>query len=150
LDAIRELDRRGILQSVASKNSATDVDAVLKRMGIEEYFLYPQVGWWPKSRSIAAIANALNIDKDTFVFVDDQPFEREEVLSAWPQVRAIDASDVSSMLDWPEFQVTVTEESRTRRLMYRQQQERDALAATFEGDYLGFLKSNQMQVRVAA
>jgi len=150
LEAIRELDRRGILQSVASKNNESDVKLVLRRMGIDEYFLYPQIGWWPKSRSIGAIANALNIDKDTFVFVDDQPFEREEVSSVWPQVRAIDAADMSSMLERPEFQVTVTEESRTRRLMYRQQQERDALAATFEGDYLGFLKSNQMKVRIAS
>ena len=37
---VQELDRRGILQSVASKNNHGDAIAVLKKFNLEEYFLY--------------------------------------------------------------------------------------------------------------
>lgn len=146
IDVIAELDRRGILQSVASKNNSDDAIAALKSFGIEEYFLHPQIHWWPKSQSVAAIAKALNIGLDTLVFVDDQEFERQEVLSDLPQVRVIDASQIQHLLEMPAFQVMVTEESRTRRIMYRQQEHRDALQVAYQGNYYSFLKDNRMQI----
>lgn len=149
IDVIAELDRRGILQSIASKNNPDDAMAALKKFGIEGYFLHPQINWWPKSQSVSAIAKALNIGIDTLVLVDDQEFERAEVTSALPQVRVIDANHIQSIIEMQAFQVTVTEESRTRRLMYRQQEQRDALQAAYQGDYIRFLKENRMQVRLS-
>jgi FkbH-like protein len=149
VEVIVALDQRGILQSVASKNNVSDAEAALKRFGIDEYFLYPQINWSPKSQSIATIAQALNIGLDTFTFVDDQEFEREEVATALPQVRVVDVRQVATMIAGLEFQVPITEESRMRRLMYRQEEKRNALQASYQGDYLGFLRSNQMQVRLS-
>ena len=79
VDVIKEIDRRGILQSVASKNNQEDVLNALRHFGIEEYFLYPQINWEPKSQSVTRIAKRLNIGLDSIVFIDDQAFEREEV-----------------------------------------------------------------------
>ena len=149
IDVIAELDRRGILQSVASKNNPDDAMVALKGFGIEEYFLHPQIHWWPKSQSVAAIAKALNIGVDALAFIDDQEFERAEVASALPQAMVIDASQIQSIIEMQAFQVTVTEESRTRRLMYRQQEQRDALKTVYQSDYISFLKDNRMQVRLS-
>ena len=44
-DVIKELDRRGILQSVASKNDYDHARPVLDRFGLAEFFLYPQISW---------------------------------------------------------------------------------------------------------
>ncbi len=49
---IEQLDQRGILQSIASKNNHEDALAVLKRAGIDEFFLAPQISWLPKSEGI--------------------------------------------------------------------------------------------------
>ena len=57
IEIIRETDRRGILHSIASKNNAEDALAVLEEHGIEDYFLYPQIGWQPKSQAITQIAS---------------------------------------------------------------------------------------------
>src|SRR6202040_4408207 len=68
-DAVQELDNRGILQSIVSKN---DHDAALQKLaafGLDEYFLYPQINWGNKSDSIQCIANELGIRLDTFAFV---------------------------------------------------------------------------------
>jgi FkbH-like protein len=148
-DVIEELDRRGILQSIASKNNHDEVRAVLETLGIAEYFLRPQIHWRPKSASVAAIAEALNIGIDTLMFVDDQPFERQEVSSAWPQVRVVDARDLQGIVGLACTQVTITEESRTRRLMYRQEEQRTALQSVYEGNYLTFLKESNIRVEWA-
>ena len=80
--AIKELDQRGILHSVASKNNPDEALDALNRFGLSEYFLAPQIGWGPKSAGVTEIARRLNINKNTFVFIDDQAFERAEVSSA--------------------------------------------------------------------
>src|SRR5689334_8960196 len=78
-EVLAELDGRGILHSIASRNDHDLAMAKLKELGLDEYFLYPKVNWGTKSESIAAIAKDLNLGVDAFAFIDDQPFEREEV-----------------------------------------------------------------------
>src|SRR5262245_47259865 len=56
VEIIKELDRRGILQSVASKNNEEKARQVLRGFGLEEYFLYPQINWNSKSDSVRNIA----------------------------------------------------------------------------------------------
>jgi FkbH-like protein len=117
---IRALDARGILHSVASRNDADLAMAQLKRCGLAEYFLHPQINWNPKSGSVAAIAGALNIGLDSIAFVDDQPFELAEVAFVHPQVLCVRADEIdTAVFEWEEFQPQfVTDESRRRRHMY--------------------------------
>ena len=64
-DVIEELDNRGILHSIASKNHYDDAIGQLRKFGIEKFFLYPEINWNAKSRSIAAIReNLTNHTKD--------------------------------------------------------------------------------------
>ncbi|WP_433364811.1 HAD-IIIC family phosphatase [Streptosporangium sp. CA-115845] len=115
---VEELDNRGILQSVASKNDYDLAWTRLTEFGLAEFFLCPQIGWADKSASIRIIAGELGIGLDTFAFVDDQAFERDEVRHALPQVSAIDAVDVDKVLDMPRMRPRfVTDESRKRRQM---------------------------------
>jgi FkbH-like protein len=126
-EVIRALDSRGILHSVASRNDFDLAMAQLERFGLAEFFLYPQINWRPKSSSVADIATALNIGFDSIAFVDDQPFELEEVAFAHPQVLCIRSDEIdTAAYQWEEFQPRfVTDESRTRRLMYRSSIRRD-------------------------
>ncbi|WP_382464760.1 HAD-IIIC family phosphatase [Streptomyces noursei] len=141
---IEALDARGILQSIASKNDHDAAWAALTRCGLADYFLHPQINWNPKSASIAEIAGALNIGVDSLAFVDDQPFEREEVAFRHPHVLCVDAAEVATALtEWEEFQPRFrTDESRHRRAMYRSGLARDQAekAATATGeDFLATL-----------
>jgi FkbH-like protein len=146
LDVIRATDERGILHSIASKNNEADVLPLLRELGIEEYFLFPQIAWTPKSESIRRIAKRLNIGLDAMVFVDDQAFEIAEVRAALPEVTIVDATRCKEIVQRAECQVPVTEESRRRRQMYRVQQEREAELDGYDGDYLGFLRACGMLV----
>jgi FkbH-like protein len=133
-DVIQELDNRGILQSVASKN---DYDAAMERLaafGLDEYFLHPQISWANKSDSMKIIADRLGIGLDTFAFVDDQAFERDEIRYFLPEVTTIDAADIDTLLDMARMQPRfVTNESRIRRTMYQADIRRTQFEAEFPG-----------------
>jgi FkbH-like protein len=113
------LDDRGILHSIASKNNPDEAMKVLKRFQIDEYFLCPQISWQPKSESIRTIAQQLNIGIDSLLFVDDSQFELEQVRTACPGVRVLDALQYRALPEMKECQVPVTDESRERRKMYQ-------------------------------
>jgi len=148
VDIIRTMDQRGILQSIASKNGHDDAMALLKSHGIDQYFLYPQIHWRPKSESIAAIAKSLNIGLDTMAFVDDQRFEREEVKASLPAVEVVDARDYRGILARRECDVPVTSASITRRLLYRDEERRHVAMNAYSGGYLEFLKHCDMRLQI--
>ena len=92
---MRKLDERGILQTIVSKNDHHEAWAMVEKLGLAEYFLYPAIGWGRKSDSLRRIAERLNIGLDTFAFVDDSAFERAEVAEALPMVRVYDEKGTS-------------------------------------------------------
>ena len=150
LDTIKKLDERGIIQSIASKNDFAPAMKQLKKLGISEYFLYPEIHWNAKSASIKNIAANLNIGVDAMAFIDDSVFEREQVHSALPEVRTYDALEVEKLTELPEFDVIVTDESRHRREMYRAEEKRNALMASENDDTVSFLRKCNLRIKVFA
>ena len=148
LDAIKSLDARGIIQSVASKNDYDNAYPVLELLGVAEYFLYPQIHWNAKSGSMKEIAKNLNIGIDSLARIDDSVFEREQVRSALTMVRVYDATEISTLLSLPEFSVPITEESKNRRQMYRAEEQRNQLRNSDNTDTIEFLKKCHLQARL--
>lgn len=146
--AVKALDERGVLQSIASKNDPEEALAVLRTFSLEDYFLHPQIAWTPKSDAIRRIATALDLGIDSFVFIDDQPFERGEVQAAHPNLRVMPHTAVATLLQEPCFALPVTPESRGRRFLYRTQANRDAAFAQAGTDYLSFLRSCEVTLDV--
>lgn len=147
---IKTLDERGILHSIASRNDHDAAMAKLTEHGIAEYFLHPQINWGTKSESIKAISQALNIGLDAIAFVDDQPFERDEVQFSLPGVRCIDAAELPSILAMPEMNPPfITEDSRMRRSMYLADFERKKVEEAHRGPPDEFLASLAMRFVIA-
>jgi FkbH-like protein len=150
VDVLRTLDERGILHSIASRNDHDAAMARLEEFGIAEYFLYPQINWGQKSDSVKAVAEAINIGIDTLAFVDDQPFERDEVGFTHPQVLCIDALDAERIPDLPRMQPRfVTADSRERRHLYRADAQRKAAEESHTGASEEFLASLDMHFTIA-
>ena len=148
-DIIRTLDERGILHSIASRNDAAQAMAKLAEFGLEQYFIYPQINWGAKSASIGTIAESINIGIDTLAFVDDEPFERDEVQSVHPEVLCLGANEVKCLADRPELMPRfITDESRHRREMLQADIVRNQAEAAFEGPQDQFLASLDMHLRI--
>jgi FkbH-like protein len=150
IDILRTLDERGIVHSIASKNDAVAALKRLKSFGVDEYFLVPQIGWGNKSESVARIAETINIGIDTLAFIDDQPFERDEVAHSYPEVLCLDVDKIASLPDRLAFTPTfVTADSRRRRQMYQADLKRRQIEEHFEGPKEEFLATLDMQMTVA-
>jgi FkbH-like protein len=152
MEVIRELDNRGILQSIASKNDFAAALEKLTVFGLDEYFLHPQIGWTNKSDSLRIIAERLGIGLKALAFIDDQAFERDEVRFSLPEATVIDAADVDRLLYMPSLKPHfATNESRIRRQMYQADICRQQAEARFAGPRKDFLATLSMvlTVRVA-
>lgn len=141
-EIIFELDSRGILNSIASKNNHEDAIKKLEEFGIEEYFLYPEINWNPKSTSISRIQKNLNIGIDTIMFIDDQPFELDEVKAVHNEVEVFNGDNYIDILSFdrlnPRF---ITVDSQKRRQMYQEDIKRKVIEESFEGTPEAFLAS---------
>lgn len=146
---VLELDRRGILQSVASRNDHDHAWAALERTGLAEYFVLPQIGWGRKSDAVRAIADGLSFAHSTIAFIDDQPTERAEVNHHLPEVRCYPAEDAAGLPERPDFTPSaVTEDSRRRRAMYQAGFQREAARAEFTGADEDFLRTLDLRLAI--
>jgi FkbH-like protein len=145
---LEQLDQRGILQSIASKNNQEEAWAALKRAQLDEFFLAPQISWLPKSGALQEVARQLNIGLDSLLFVDDSEFERRQVSAVLPEVRTLDAARYTDILQLDECNVPVTAESRERRKMYQVETQRKAIAGNFADDYIAFLRHCDIRLNI--
>jgi len=147
--AVRALDERGILQSIASKNDHDVAWARVEALGVADYFLFPQIGWWSKASAIERIAERLGLGLDAVAFIDDQPAERDEIAYFLPQVHLFEAARLPVLLDEPRLMPRFrTAESRRRRSMYQADIERTEAEDRFEGPRDAFLATLEMRMRI--
>ena len=89
-EALLELSKSGVILTVCSKNNEQDVlDAWEKNPFIilkKDAFAAYRINWQDKATNIKELAYELNIGLDSFVFVDDNPTERELVKQMLPMV----------------------------------------------------------------
>ncbi|MBN2000894.1 HAD-IIIC family phosphatase [candidate division KSB1 bacterium] len=148
-DVIKTLDKRGVLQSIASRSEFDVTESKLKLFGLAEYFLYPQIKWQDKSISVKIIADSLNIGIDTVCFIDDDPFERDEVFFALPDVLCLDSTEIPGLLDMPRLiPEHITTDSAHRREMVRNDMIRTRAETEFSGTRMEFLASLDMEMTI--
>ena len=148
IDLINEFDKKGILQTITSKNEYEIAWSKIKQLGLDKFFLYPAINWGPKSESIKQIAKELNIGIDTFALIDDSEWEREEVSSNCPQVRVYHPDKIINLSSGSEFNTTITKETEKRREMYAIEAGRKKISANWGNDLEGFLKNCEMIMEI--
>ena len=135
-----DLKGRGILLAVASKNNHEDAclpfqkhEHMLLRM---EDFAAFEANWNDKASSIREIARKLSLGVDSFVFLDDNPLEREWVRSQIPELAVVELGpSVFHYVDDLDrgryfFAVSLSAEDRSRAEQYRSEAVRKHLQAT--------------------
>ena len=134
-DFLLKKKEEGMLLVVLSKNSQADVESIfdvhktemkLKRSD----FACIIANWEPKSRNIRYVASTFNLGIDSFVFIDDNPVECEEMIKCCPEVLTIQLPTsmelVAPLLDnlWSLDRVNVSAEASKRTELYRNELER--------------------------
>jgi FkbH-like protein len=143
----------GIILNIVSKNETENAlaglnhpDGTLK----SEDFIMIKANWEPKSQSLMDISHELSLLPESFVFVDDNPAERQIIRQHVPNVSVPEIGskpeDYISIIDRSGFfEVTaLTNDDIKRADMYKDNAERSKLQLTF-GDYGEYLRSLEMR-----
>lgn len=143
-------NERGIVNSISSRN---DFDAAMEKLeafDIARYFILPQISWRPKSESVKTILKALHFRAENMLFIDDNPFERDEVKAGVPQIRVDDGSDLKGLLSMEGAQTGLTSlEAKERLKMYRLEEKRIQDREEFWGNETEFLRSCAIGVQLS-
>lgn len=145
---IKELDRRGILHSIASRGEKDVAVKILQEHKLEGYFLAPRINWLPKSTNIVRIAKEIRLSLESIAFIDDDRFELEQIAFMLPEVMTIEAQQAPELPYMSEFTLAeVTREARARRQFYQAEQQRKRAECQYPTRE-DFLKSCVMQLKV--
>jgi FkbH-like protein len=133
---------RGILVGVISKNDAyleEEIRNFIKPHLAGMEFVCFVLNWRDKWENLLDVQQQLNIGLDSIAFVDDNPFEREQMKAMLAEVRVYDEGIFEQMLYLPEFQPEfITKESRSRTRYYVQEGRRKQVQSTLSRDeFLG-------------
>ena len=147
-----ELKERGIVLVLLSKNNATDVEEAfssLPGMILKlEDFAVRKINWEPKSENLRAAAAELRLGLDSFAFIDDSDYEREQMRQLNPRVLILNQNSdplrtLNTLWETDAFDsLFLTKEDRQRQHDYRVRQAREIGA--HQDDLEGFFKSLEM------
>jgi FkbH-like protein len=148
-EAALRLRERGVLLAIVSRNEPADVWTVFdNHPGMRftrSHITASRINWKPKSQNLKELASELNLGLDAFVFVDDDPANRQEVAANAPGVTVLplpaDPADYCRILTqlWVfDSPTRLTSEDRERASMMQQEQERQQIRQSHAqlGDYL--------------
>lgn len=147
--ALKELDKRGIISTLCSKNNYEDVDVILKKFEIDKYFKEPQIGWGLKSEAVKKLAKIFDLSFEEILFIDDDSFQRAEVQSQIPELNIAELTDPIDVLDIegvkPEKE---TEEDKKRVQILKEARDRTEAEKNNRANYKDFLRQCNIEMTV--
>jgi FkbH-like protein len=151
---IKELERRGIIVAICSKNTESIAkepfekhpDMVLRLDDISVFV----ANWENKAENIRFIQSVLNIGFDSMVFIDDNPFERGTVKAQFPEIFVPElpedpAEYLHYLRDLNLFEVassSVTDADRT--LQYQAEAQRSIIKKQYVNEDAFLLNANMI------
>lgn len=152
---LKGLQAQGVLLNVISKNEPENALAGIRHPQMllkEEDFIKITANWEPKSQNLQQMADELALLPGSFVFVDDNPAEREIVRRQLPGVGIPEMDKVEHYIQAIDragyFEPTTLSQDDARRSeMYRQNMQRAALQSSF-ADYKEYLLSLEMRAEI--
>lgn len=146
---LKRMKENGVMLVILSKNNPEDVAAVFSHPYMflqEDDFVGQKINWNTKTQNIQELAEELNIGLDSFVFLDDNPVERELMKAQCPQVEVIEFPQDTTLLArtvedaYDKFfkGLYITDEDRDKTVKYQRQWKRKEIQKEADSmeDYL--------------
>lgn len=102
-----EMKNRGIVLGIVSKNNAEDAEAAIQGHSAmllrDDDFVNRKINWENKAVNLKAMEGELNLTEGGFIFIDDNPVERETVKGECPDMLVPDFPvDTAELLAFAE------------------------------------------------
>lgn len=98
---VKRLAARGVVLAVSSKNDRANAEAAFaehpEMILRQDDFAAFEIGWGDKPTAVKRVAQQLELGLDSFVFVDDNPVERDLMRQTLPQVAVPELPDAPEL-----------------------------------------------------
>lgn len=152
---ILEHKQLGIILNIVSKN---DYKNAISGLNHEYSVIKPEdcieikANWLPKSENLLDIINEVDLTQGSFVFVDDNPAEREIIRQNLTEVSVPEITNIENYIKIIDrsgfFEVTsISNDDLNRNKMYKDNSERKNVQKSFV-DYAEYLKSLEMIAQI--
>ncbi len=146
-----ELARRGIMNSICSKNEIESVRSIISDNGIWDYFIFPTIDWTPKGPRIRELVDTVQLRPENVLLIDDNHLNLEEAKFFSPGLQIASESIIPSLLSDPRFRGK-DDHGLTRLNQYKVLEARKAderrVRQSAGGDNIDFLRSSDIRVRI--
>ncbi len=148
IEMVRELSKRGIINSICSKNDYEQAREKLSECGIWDHFVFPSISFNPKGKAIAEMIEGAALRPQNVLFLDDNPSNLEEAKFFNPGIMTANPVDVlenllghPSLAGKPDPELT---RLKQYQFLQRKVEERDATALSNED----FLRASNIRVTI--
>ncbi|MEO9965622.1 MAG: hypothetical protein ABJF11_07535 [Reichenbachiella sp.] len=146
IDLVKELSRRGIINSIVSKNDFQNAKQKLIELGVWEFFVFPQIDWTPKGLMVKKLIELAQLRPVNCLFLDDNYLNLEEVQFYNEKINAKDPEFIPEILGHSSFQGK-NDEQLERLNHYKILEQKSSDSENFS-DNSQFLKQSEIKVHI--
>lgn len=147
IEFVKRATRRGIIQSVCSKNDEGEALRELDRMGVRNFFVFPSISWDPKGARIQQIISDMALRAANVLFLDDNPSNLAEAEHDCPGIMIADPSIITMLAENVDFvgkDDTALSRLRQYQLMEQKAEKRKSFASNED-----FLRESHICVHIS-
>ena len=145
IQLVRSLNRRGIVNSICSKNDLEPVRRRFEEAGLWDEFVFASVEWAPKGARVARIIEDAQLRAESILLIDDSPLNLEEARHSAPGIQTAGPEIIEELLDLPEL-AGKDDADLTRLRQYRVLERKLADRKFATGGNEEFLRSCEVRV----
>lgn len=143
-ELIQELTRRGIVNSISSKNDWEQAKKKLTELGVWDFFVFCSINWQPKGQQIQQMLKDMALRPENTLFLDDNPNNLEEAAFYCPNIMTALPEAVPQLIQFCRVtEETDPEETRLQRykILEQKRESRQSFSSNEE-----FLKNCEIRV----
>jgi FkbH-like protein len=148
IEIVAALPRRGILNSICSKNDPDQTKAKLVELGVWDWFVFPSISFNPKGKAVAEMIEGAALRAENVLFIDDNRMNLEEVKFFNPGIMTAHPDDVlDGLLDHPNM-AGKPDPELTRLKQYKFLQRKVEERSTSDLSNEEFLRASNIKVTI--
>jgi FkbH-like protein len=142
---IFELNDRGVLNSVCSKNDFQLAIAKLRELSLADEMIFPAIAWEPKGSKVKSIIEDFQLRAENVLFIDDEETNLKEVSFYNPHINTLNAAreNVNDVLK--RILAENNNDGRKRFNQYKNLERKNIARKAF-GDNKQFLRESEISI----
>jgi FkbH-like protein len=145
IELVRQLNERGIVNAICSKNDFARAEAELKRLGIWDEFIFPKIAFEPKGAMVREIIQLAQLRAASVLFLDDNATNLNEALFYNPGLQISEPSMIAT-LSTDRRCAGKPDPGRQRLARYKVLEQKHQDLSRSGTDNLAFLRASQIRV----